>query len=156
MLQPPLSERSSGDGGSDKECNNAIEDDGGSTSEDIYATITRRKRSNRTCYGGGGYRLGKPQQDITEKNNCERPPNELDTITYEEEEESKEEGANQSTDSDCASNKITFSHPAIQRLQYRDLDIEPSAGDAVTDIDNIDRVIKPSHIKHLVSNIAQE
>ena len=128
---------------------------GGITTEDIYATITRRKRSNRTYHGEGGYRVEHAQQYITEKNNSEGSHNGLNTITTEEEAESKERG-NMSTESDCYSNKITFQHPAIQRLQYRDIDTETSADDVALNTDNIDRVIKPSYMKHLVSNITQE
>ena len=165
-----LSERSSGDGGSDKDGHLAMSDEGGSATEEIYATISRRKRSKMTIHGNGqlGY-LWDTTQDNKEENNGE-----YDTELYEDsailgmrecdgqEREENTEDAEEKQDEDRKiSSCSTFSNETLDELsqrfpanlsglseQYRDISTETS--DIASD--SVERVLKPSHIRHLVLN----
>ena len=61
--QTSLSERSSGDGGSDRDGDLALSDEGGSATEEIYATISRRKKRT-TCQDAYFFRLLKKWHSI--------------------------------------------------------------------------------------------
>ena len=61
--QPLFSEISSGDGGSDKDGHLTMSDEGGSASEEIYATISRRKKRTIDCTGQDRYLWETTQND---------------------------------------------------------------------------------------------
>ena len=61
--QPFFSERSSGDGGSDKDGQLTTSDEGGSAAEEIYATISRRKKRTILGTGQDGYVWETTQND---------------------------------------------------------------------------------------------
>ena len=158
--EPPLSERSSGDGGSEKEEHYAMSDEGNSVTEEIYATIGRRKRSERIYYktgqgsstnnrkhasvdiehdnyevnGEDEVTLNKPFKDnfVREGNECE----ELNETIWND--ENKREKDSCSTFSNETMEEVNQACPAYfanLRNQYNDILIQDEDQDNTTSVD---------------------
>ena len=182
--QTSISERSSGDGGSEKEGHYTMSDEGGSATEEIYATISRRKRSK---YSTGQIEYSSEKANpVVDKElekgdvNCEvsETENEMceDSVILgvrecdgEEFEEYMEKDKERREKARKVSSCSTFSNETFEELsqtfpanfanlrkQYKDIPREDEDQDNTNTADTNNqtraRILKPSHIRHLVLN----